>query len=161
MGGRNNVGADTLRASVTVDVPPPEAPEPVPVTAKARRSDEATDPPPTVTSASRPPHVTVSRAAIFGAGGVAVEQGGYTWVVQSDLWDARARDRMLVYRLRGFRSDVYVDTSGRGSPAYRIVIGQFKTRAEAQVARRWLPADATAPWLLTLDGAPVFSAREE
>ena len=155
-------GAEAVMRSSTavsrkVCVPPPEAPEP----AKARRSDAAADPPPTAPSASRPPRVTVSRTAIFGAGGVAVGQGGYTWVVQSDLWDARARDRMLVYRLRGFRSDVYVDTSGRGSPAYRIVIGQFKTRAAAQVARRWLPADATAPWLLNLDDAPVFSVRQE
>jgi len=82
-------------------------------------------------------------------------------VVRSDLWRERAHDRMRVYRLRGFRADVCVDTSGWGSPAHRVVVGQFKTRAEAEVARRWLPADATSPWLLTLDGAPVVSDRTD
>jgi len=158
---RNEAGGDTLQASVTVDVPPPDASASPPVAAEASSPEATPDASSTSDTASRPPRVTVPRSAIFGPGGVAVDTGGHTWVVQSDLWSERAHDRMLVYRLHGFRADVYVDTSGRGSPARRIVIGQFKSRAEARVARRWLPADATSPWLLTLDGAPVFSDRTD
>jgi hypothetical protein len=80
------------------------------------------------------------------------DAGGFTWVLRTDLWAERAQDLMLYHRLRGLRADVVVDTTGPGSPAYRVVAGQFATPDEAFAARAWLPDEASHSWLLELPG---------
>jgi hypothetical protein len=87
------------------------------------------------------------------------DAGGFTWVLRTDLWAERAQDLMLHHRLRGLRADVVVDTTGLGSPAYRVVAGQFATPDEALAARAWLPDEAPYPWLLELPGTLQAAAR--
>lgn len=155
---RNAVGADTVGASVAVHLAEPDAAE-----AEAPRPTAAAPEDTTAAAQTAParPRRSVSRTTIFGPGGVTAAAGGYTWVVKTDLWAERARNQMLAYRLNGYRADVYVDTSGRGSAAHRVVIGQFATAAAARVARRWLPADVVSPWLLPLPSPPArITARE-
>jgi hypothetical protein len=151
---RNAAGRDTLEVPVYVEEGPVRADSAEStsgkersVTAGAPREIEAADVP-------RRPGDTVPRNALYGGGGIVGETGGYAWVVATDLWAERARTRVLRYRLRGFRADVYVDTAGRGSPAHRVVLGQFTTRAEALAARPWLPEEARGAWLLELVPAP-------
>jgi hypothetical protein len=156
---RNAGGADTARASVAVRLAEPDAD----AEAGASRVTAAavSDPVAATQTAPTRSRRSVSRTTIFGSGGVTTVAGGYTWVVTTDLWAERARNRMLAYRLNGYRADVYVDTSGRGSAAHRVVVGQFATAAEARVARRWLPADVVSPWLLPLSSPPAqITARE-
>ncbi len=152
---RNERGRDTLTAQVTVEVPREDAGVESPTSAApasapeeaAAPSDER-GPDDTAAPARR---VTFSRTALFGGGGVTHETGGVTWVLASDLWAERARDRMLYHRLRGLRADVVVDTTGRGSPAYRVVVGQFASEDEALAARAWLPDETDHAWLLKLE----------
>lgn len=149
---RNAQGRDTLQTQVTVAVPAePTAP---------RQPSEALDPPPSVSpegpddgeaEADSPPRAPFSRTALFGGGGVTDDAGGFTWVLHTDLWEERAQDAMLYHRLRGLRADMVVDTTGRGSPAYRVVAGQFDTPEEALAARVWLPDGPEGTWLLHLE----------
>ena len=148
---RNAVGRDTLRVPVLVTTPPAQ-PDTVQQGGEGENEVKAS-----VAKAANERarwfRTTVPRTALYGGRGLASEKGGYTWVVATDLWAERAHARMLRYRLRGFRADVYVDAAGRGSPAHRIVLGQFTTKQEALAARSWLPDDATSAWLLALEGA--------
>lgn len=146
--GRNTAGADTLTARLQVRLAENRS-------TTESMSQEAPAPSP-VSSPSSPPNLvpakkaTVSRSTLFGPGGVSPSDGGYTWVVGSELWAARAKDQMLVYRLRGLRADIYVDREGPGSPAYRIIIGQFPTEEEARVGQAWIASDLKTRWLLSL-----------
>lgn len=154
--GRNANAEDTLRATVTVadsvSAPvqwPPEISQPVSIEDRGTAVEE-------VAPENAPEPVRVSRSDLYGSGGLRSAEGAYTWVVRSDLWGERARDQMLRYRLRGFRTDVYVDSTGRGSPAYRVVVGQFSTSAEAVAVRPWLPDTKTA-WLLKVETSEFAS----
>ena len=142
---RNAAGRDTLKVPVYVE----EASVQVGLVEAVSDNEGAAPAGPASDEiqAADPPRrlgVTVPRKALYGGGGMVAETGGYTWVVATDLWAERARARMLRYRLRGFRADVYVDTGGWGSPAHRVVLGQFTTRTEALAARPWLPEEARA-----------------
>jgi hypothetical protein len=148
---RNARGRDTLRTEVNVVVPKDPSTEAGTARAVAAVSETETAADEEDASAPAAPRVTFSRTALFGGGGVEEGTGGFTWVLASDLWEERARDRMLHHRLRGLRADVVVDTAGTGSPAYRVVAGQFATEAEALVARAWLPEGAAHAWLLELE----------
>ena len=153
---RNGGGADTLRTVVSVQAAAP------PASAEAGPRDTAAVAPsaasaPAASAPRRTPRVSVPRAALFGPGGIDWAKGGYTWVLETDLWAARAQDRMRRHRLEGYRADLYVDTTGAGSPAHRLVIGQFATAAQARAARPWLPGAVRSPGLLALTpgAAPV------
>lgn len=157
---RNDAGSDTLFSRVTVV---PAAPR----VDTAETSGGVADVRPASTSNSDPPALSsspsstrVSRSALYGSG-IAPERGGYTWVVGSDLWGARAQSRVLSYRLRGLRAETYVKGAGSGSPAHRIVVGQFQTVEEALVARAWLPSDVIAAWLLDLGSLPGEMAERK
>ena len=151
---RNARGRDTLSAQVMVATPteraavPPAAAEAKPTPKTVILASDGREAPAT----SPPARVTFSRAALFGGGGVDEDAGGFTWVLRTDLWAERAQDLMLFHRLRGLRADVVVDTTGPGSPAYRVVAGQFATPDEAFAARAWLPDEASHSWLLELPG---------
>jgi len=152
---RNAAGRDTLKVPVYVE----EASAQVGLVEAVSDNEGAAPAGPASgeTQAAEPSRrsgVTVSRKALYGGGGMVAETGGYTWVVATDLWAERARARMLRYRLCGFRADIQVDTAGRGSPAHRVVLGQFATRTEALAARPWLPEEARGAWLLELASAP-------
>lgn len=157
---RNEAGSDTLRSRVKVVPKEPRVDTVV-------TSEAVTDVRPALTSdsvapalSSLPSSAGVSRSALFGSG-IAPERGGYTWVVASDLWGERAQTRLLSYRLRGLRSDVYVESEGAGSPVHRIVVGHFHTVEEALVARAWLPSDVKAAWLLDLGSFSGVTVERE
>ena len=147
---QNARGRDTLHTEVAVEVPPEPADEAETTRAVRPVSETAPDEDEEDVSTPAAPRATFSRTALFGGGGIEESDGGFTWVLASDLWEERARDRMLYHRLRGVRADVAVDTVGTGSPAYRVVAGQFATEAEALAARAWLPDGSTGVWLLDL-----------
>jgi hypothetical protein len=160
---RNAAGRDTLTVPVSVEVAPARVDSVE--TASDGEVGAAVGAPSTgevkTIEVPRRPRVTVPRRALYGGGGLVSETGGYTWVVATDLWPERARDRMLRYRLLGFRADIYVDSAGKGSPAHRIVLGQFATRTEALAARPWLPNDGVRPWLLEWSAPPKAPAAKQ
>lgn len=79
-------------------------------------------------SASAPP------AGIHGAE-IEWAWGGYTLIMATFLDNTEAERAALRYRRAGYRTGIVTDTSGRGSTAYRVVVGQFAT-PEAAVAGR-------------------------
>jgi PKD repeat protein len=147
---RNAHGTDTLQTDLVV-----VAPE------EARRARAGATPVTTAASgsagtsgkASAAPRARRSfeRSSLLGSGGVSLAAGGYTWVVASSLHDRPMRFRSLDYRLRGYRSGVFAAATGSGSPAYRVVLGQFETTGAALAARSALPADAPTAWLVSID----------
>ena len=153
---RNPIGADTLRTGVRVAPAPSMSDTVVAAPIEETELAEAVE---KASPSSGRRGLTVPRTALFGSGGLSLENGGYAWVLATDLWAERARDRMRVYRLQGYRADIYVDTTGRGSPAHRIVVGQFATVGQARAARPWLPDDAANVWLLKL--APPVTATNQ
>lgn len=158
---RNARGRDTLTAQITVAAPTEQASVSAPVAAPAadRKAVVTASDPRGPEPVPAPARVTFPRTALFGGGGVAEDAGGFTWVLRTDLWAERAEDLMLHHRLRGLRADVVVDSTGPGSPAYRVVAGQFATSEEALAARPWLPEGVTHTWLLDLSGSRQVAAR--
>ena len=154
---RNAISADTLRTQIRV-APAPSAPDTV-VAAPIEETESAEAVEKASPSSGRR-GLTVPRTALFGSGGLSLEKGGYTWVLATDLWAERAQDRMRIYRLQGYRADIYIDTTGRGSPAHRIVVGQFATAGQARAARPWLPDAAANVWLLELT-SPVTATKQQ
>lgn len=155
---RNAAGRDTLSVNVTVRPPPAPSSDPSTPTATSSMplavgsstpSLEASTPETSPSKTEAAPRASFARSTLFGRG-VPFETPGMTWVVKSDLWAERAEDVALAYRLQGFRAAVYTDTSGRGSPAYRVVVGHFPTVHAARSAAAWLPPSDAPAWLLSL-----------
>ncbi len=145
---RNETSADTLQTQVRVLPPVLESVDPEVEAGEEPELERVAS-----TVQTRPVRHSVSQSLLFGSGGISPENGGYTWVLGTDLWPERAQERMRIYRLQGFRADIVEDISGRGSSAHRIVAGQFTTPDEALAARPWLPKEATGVWLLPLSRA--------
>jgi hypothetical protein len=157
---RNAAGRDTLTHVVRVAPPAPPAPSarlrpnPRPVSSTASppvQDDVSADDVSADDEATSVP-VVFQPASLRGTEAINRSEG-YTWVVQSDLWAVRAHETMLRYRLRGFRTALLADTTGRGAPIYRVVLGQYRSPAEAQAARPHLPDAIHSPWLWALGEA--------
>ncbi len=145
--GRNRTSADTLTVTVTVTTASsndaakrttsaqPVA-EPVAEPFAGPAADEG--------GASTAPaaRVRVREASLRGYAAISRSPGTYTWVIASDLWRERLEASVLNYRLQNLRAELYQDPRGRGSPVYRIVVGEFETEEEALTARAWLPPNA-------------------
>ena len=129
------------------ETPPPDTapsqtatPEPPPATS-----------PPEALPAERPvpaEPADVFEAPLVGAGGLAPERGGYTWVVTRD--GESAADQVAAYTAAGYRAGVVrYESDGRGID--RVCLGQFRTMREAQAAESDLPDGVPADrWLLRL-----------
>ncbi len=91
---------------------------------------------------------TPDRAALFGSENIALNQGGYTWVIETHLHRETAELDVINYRVAGFRAGVFVDDEGSGSTAYRIIIGHFPTEQAALQARSRLPKNIPGGTLL-------------
>lgn len=143
--GRNPGGIDTASVQVVVDPAPATETDDASVPAVAARADE-----PSSRSPRRVFPRSVDRSSLFDAGTVRPSDGGYAWLVASDLVRDRAERRMLRFRLEGLRASLYTDTSGPGSPAYRVLVGQFDTPEDALRSRDWLPDDVPSLQLIDL-----------
>jgi hypothetical protein len=115
--------------------PPPAAEEPAETEEPAPAGEE--EPAPPTDDPLRSPQ------AVDPAG------GGYTWVI-SEPSQAAADSRMERYRQQGYRVAV-IPATVRGATYFRVAIGQFESRAEAEQHRGQLPPDApTDIWILAL-----------
>ena len=121
--------------------PPPARPAP------ARRT------PPSSVTIDRPDLSGLSdadRESLTGSAPIVSGRGGFSWVVLStrdrDPADFRARQ----YRDAGWRVRVF-QTTALGSTVYRIAVGQFESRAQADRLRPFLPSQVpTDTWRLDL-----------
>ena len=135
--GRNRASADTLTIAVTVTEAAAASERPAPSTTPAEPVAEE----PAAEPAPEAPRVRVREASLRGSAALTRSSGTYTWVIASDLWRERLEASVLHYRLQNLRAEVYQEPRGKGSPVYRIVVGEFETEAEARAARAWLPPD--------------------
>ena len=80
--------------------------------------------------------------------GIDPAQGGYAWVVASELSRAPAERRAAEFQAQGFRAGVVAEEAG-GRTRYRVALGQFSSLDEANQHRPNLPAGVPADtWLL-------------
>ncbi|MDX1440495.1 MAG: SPOR domain-containing protein, partial [Rubricoccaceae bacterium] len=117
-------------------------------------ADDATEPSerPQQPAQEATPPAAQANNSLRGSAPVNPAQGGFTWVVGSGNEQSAAR---LVerYRSQGFRASV-LQGEANGLTVYRIALGQFTSRTEANRFRSQLPADAPAEsWILSL-GTP-------
>ncbi|MEM1041708.1 MAG: SPOR domain-containing protein [Bacteroidota bacterium] len=129
-------------------------PAPAPVAERPPVADTAAAvPPPADSAVATLPTDPVEEEdpdPLRSAGTVAPADGGFTWVIGSELSQAAAEQRVEAYRTQGFRSGV-VAQEAAGQTRYRVSLGQFDTVAEAEARRGDLPADAPSDsWILRL-----------
>ncbi|RMH68451.1 MAG: SPOR domain-containing protein, partial [Bacteroidetes bacterium] len=94
-------------------------------------------------------------AMLMSTEGVIWSRGGYTWVVATSFSQFGAERLAQQYRRAGFRVGVWADTTGPGTTAYRVVIGQFATEAQALAARDTVQRQTTNQiWLLQIPRSP-------
>jgi hypothetical protein len=65
------------------------------------------------------------------------QKGGYTLIAATASEHGAAELAAQQYRGQGLRTGIYLD-DGLGSPAYRVIVGQFETAEEAVAARKAL-----------------------
>jgi len=148
---RNDVGSDTLRASIRI-LPAPAVAEAPPEASREGRNTPGASRQSTSAERSRrgpPPASTPDPASLYlqGAGGVAAEASGFSWILASGLSAEQLNEPELRYRLQGYRADVIEDRAGLGSPIYRLLLGHFPTIDAAMDARPQLPLEAAHPIL--------------
>ncbi len=128
-------------------------PAPPPVTEVPPVADTvAATPPPVDTSAAaltdEPVVEPPSADPLRSSAAVDPADGGFTWVVGSELNQAAAERRVERYREQGFRAGV-VSQEAAGRTRYRVSLGQFDTIAEAEARRSDLPDDVPSDsWIL-------------
>jgi hypothetical protein len=149
---RNSRGVDRDTLNVVVTESEPER------LASASRTGGSSGNTRSSTSAARPSTGTerVSwearvNGSLYGAKRIDQSLGGYTWVVGTHLDRFKAEELAKKYWEEGYRSGLVIDKSGAGSPAFRVVIGQFPTEADAIFAQRKLTDFEGRMWLLHLD----------
>ena len=144
---RNRYGSATKTLTVTVTGAPAGAPRAaLPDTALRAATPGAT--PSSRRNTQPSPPTGFQRAALYGAEGIALNQGGYTWVVETHLSREQAVIDVRNYRVAGYRVELLVDDEGEGSTAYRVIMGLFATEQAALLARRYLPKDIPGGTLL-------------
>jgi hypothetical protein len=113
----NVAGADTASIEVAVSLPPPDVIADDPIASDTQAGNDRQKPVPS--------NARIVRRDLRSMEAVDLSQGGYTWVVASylDRWAADVRLREL--RKDGYRASIFVDDIGRGSPAFRVLVGQF------------------------------------
>ena len=126
--------------------PPDAATRPRALPAEERRivaepEREATAPP---TPLERPP-LPVPDRRLYGHDPIELTEGGYTMVVAIETSRRRAREIAAQFHEKKLRVGV-LGVLFKGRLSYRVVVGQFETRAEASSARRSLVGDETLPF---------------
>lgn len=145
----NAAGRDTLRTTVVVAQPRPKLPDRV--TAKPAPKPVATERPTREAKETTSTNLTArARRVLYSDSSIQPASTGYTWIVASDLWRERLEATAVDYILKGLRVELYTDTSGKGSPAYRLITGHFTNVEEALAARPFLPEMVQHPVLLNL-----------
>lgn len=167
---KNPLGRDTAFVNVFV-VPAIGAPrndEPALPAASPGRAPRSRAGAAFASSSERTPSASVVPLAkrrrypgLYGADSVDTGQASYTWVLATDM-DAGPVEYMAEhYRDQGYRTAVYIDDSGSGSRAYRLIAGQFATADEALDAKGELPYNASGAQLMALpDNEPVLPVDE-
>ncbi len=131
--------ADTVAAAAPTTDSPGEGSPGEDSPAAVLPADPTPDPVP-----AAPPDPLRSDAGIDRA------DGGFTWVVASELTEAAAERRVAAYREQGWRAGVVADEA-RGRTRYRVSLGQFESLAEAEARQADLPADVPPDsWILRL-----------
>ncbi len=134
---RNSKGSDSDTLWVTVSEPPAPVAPAATLTIDLNDGDSAEDGEPDVrastSNAPRPAPFTPLR----GREPIHWQEGGFTLMAVTRFDQASAESSARRYRNLGLRTGIYVD-EGVGSPAYRVVVGQFKTEEQAAAARRTL-----------------------
>lgn len=131
---RNIAGADEDTIHVRVVPPPPVETETEPTPPRPRptpRRDPEPDREPDPAERPEQPPETMLRSGE----GVIWSRGGYTWIVATSFNRFGAERLAQQYRRAGFRVGVWADTAGPGTTAYRVVLGQFATEAQALAVR--------------------------
>ncbi|MEM8598857.1 MAG: SPOR domain-containing protein [Bacteroidota bacterium] len=95
-------------------------------------------------------------SGLRGSGGIDVSQGGYTWVVTTDVnAGPSAQQQVAQYRAQGFRSGIVLGTVD-GRTVERVCVGQFATLDAAREVRAQLPAGVSgSSWMLNLNSPTV------
>ncbi|HHP7239655.1 PKD domain-containing protein [Longibacter sp.] len=141
----NTAGRDTM--STTVRVSPAPAVTAIPDPPSEAQSTRGATTAERTAPAAEPPSQRISRRdvrkSLFSRHPIVPASDGYTWVLASDLWNERLHRKRLKYRLQGLRVEVMADTTGRGSPVYRLIAGHFNTIGQALIARSMLKVDET------------------
>jgi|GEM_PF-2517145 len=146
-GGRDGIdegedGADPARANYDRPAYGTDAP------ADDNASNDATH----EEGAEIPAWIAGSDERLYSTEGIVLDQGGYTLVtaVESSRYEAQRRAGPLVQH--GFRTGI-LGVFRQGRLTYRIVIGQYTTRASAAEVRRRLVAAEVIPfdtWLMRI-----------
>ena len=121
----------------------PPSPQAARSTPAARRSP--IDPPPDLTALSE-----ADRAALVGSAPIVVGRGGFSWVVLSTRERQPAERRARLFRDAGWRVRV-LQTEALGDTVFRVALGQFDSREQADRLRPLLPPQVPADtWRLDL-----------
>ncbi|GAB5537013.1 MAG: hypothetical protein Rubg2KO_32620 [Rubricoccaceae bacterium] len=128
-------------------------PAPAPTTSRPTPPPARSTPSATRTAIDRPDLSGLSdadREALTGTAPIVSGRGGFSWVVLStrdrDPADFRARQ----YRNAGWRVRVF-QTEALGDTVYRVAVGQFASRDQADRLRTFLPSQVpTDTWRLDL-----------
>jgi serine/threonine protein kinase len=102
---------------------------------------EETEPPAPL---EQPPPPAPDRR-LYGHDPIALSEGGYTMVVAIEPSRRRAQEIAARFHEKKLRVGV-LGVLFKGRLSYRVVVGQFDTRAEASSARRSLVRDETLPF---------------
>jgi cell division septation protein DedD len=115
--------------------------KPAPKDAKATANPTAKDVPAATTPAPAPPDPTVSGNA---------ETAGVAWALKIAAYREKAQADALASRLsaKGYSTFV-VPMTRKGSPLFSVQVGKFKTRKEADAAKRRLEKEEQFKPLLT------------
>ena len=102
------------------------------------------------------PRPAKSKVEIYGGGSVEPDQGGYTWIVATHLSRHPADVMVQQYHHEGYRTSLFIDRSGKGSTAYRVMIGQFSSHEAAARARNLLPMETQEQaWLMKISALNI------
>ncbi len=153
----NAVGRDTLQTKILVTAPTqsqtahtgavPNENGAIPSSANA--SPRTVVPSQTETYASL---LNRARKSLFTRPPTPPTGTGFTWILASDLERKRLQTVAVDLVLQGLRVEIYEDTTGPGSPAYRLMCGHFSDPREALTARQFLPERAEQPIMMDLSG---------
>ena len=118
--------------------------------AQAPTEDPATQPAPSVPDEPEMPEPEEDPSPLYSSGTIDPEAGGYTLVIGSVPQLMQAEWLLSEYRDLGYRAGL-LETERDGQVNYRVGVGQFSDRAEAEAVYNDLPSDLPeTTWLLRI-----------
>jgi hypothetical protein len=110
----------------------------------------ASTPADTAAAAQPPADSAPSADPLRGGDGIDRADGGFSWVVGSELSREPAERRVAAFRAQGLRAGVIAEEAA-GRTRFRVALGQFESIEQAERFRSDLPAGVPADtWLLRL-----------